>query len=975
MRGAFSKWLTCSLLLLMTASASAAERRSPENQVFQFKHQAALTYAPDDVVRPTAYLWIPEKCVRLRGLLVLGENVTEHGLVGNPAIRAACERSDLGIVWCSPRFMSVRTLDDSPKHVAFLQQLLDGLAKTSGYEEVASVPWLPMGESMHLRMVYHLLNAAPQRCIAGICIKNAVSLTLCQNRETPLLVAVGTAQEWFQNEKDIRTKWQDLGFYDTLLRERQKHPAWPMSLLVECSGHFDCTEAMARHFADYITAVTKARLPAEPGKPLRAVTIATGVEAGLPLPNAEAIEFKTQTKPWYPTEMLARDAQRMAAINWKAASQLPTFLDVAGKPVPMLHQGITKPVPLITGEDGITFDIRGALLPRIPTGFIGAGDPLAMAPGTPEVEWIAGSIAPDGGRFRIALDRTWPQGPVCVALRHRGTADIRDAVQPGYLQLVPNSEGAAQSIHFEPIADRLMGTSSIPLIAKADSGMKVRFFVIAGPAKVDGDGLKLTPVPPRTRFPVEITITAWQWGRSIEPRVQTAEPVTQTFRLLASKPVDELAKVIADAGMKNHLRLDLQRSIDPRLAKLKTGDVSQCGLFSGKTHVVRLAAEVDRLSGKLAPGDQLVLAAEGAWKDARFKFEGHGTMDAPILIRPEKPGSVVFTGESTVRFHGEHLIVHDLAFRDIHTTKNNVVVFGVGNGEAKPANHCLFHRLRFENCGSENPADRTQLHLWLMSMRGRGNTVAGCTFRGLQNIGQMLGAAEMPLDGPQQLHVLDNHFIDRPHLDNQNGYEVIQIGWSGTRAAATGSLILGNTFERCDGENELITLKASDIVVRKNRFIASQGVLCLRTARRVLVQDNLFDGQGRENTGGVRLQGDGHIVIGNTFRDLKKPKDYYAWPISLMAADLETYGETDQLGGYGRSRDILITRNRFEHCEKRIAAGIYARKEYSLLPKNIVVRENVFAGTSEGSAFDFIAADPSGEMRKELHESGNTLEP
>ncbi len=977
MRLALSKWLTCSLLLPMAASALTAERRSPENQAFQFMQSGTLEYATGDLVKTTAYLWIPEKCERLRGLLILGENVTEHGLVGHPAIREACGSSDLGIVWCSPRLMSVKTLDDSAKHVSFLQQLLDGLAATSGYDEVASVPWLPMGESMHLRMVYHLLNAAPQRCIAGICIKNAVSLTLCKNRETPLLVAVGTAQEWFQNEKDIRTTWQDLVFYDTLLRERHKHPAWPMSLLVEGgSGHFDCTEAMARHFADYITAVAKARLPEKPGSPLRAVTIADGVQAGLPLPNAEAAESRTQTKPWYLNEALARDAQRMAAINWRAASQLPSFLDAAGKPVPMLYQGITKPVPMVTGEDGITFNIHGGLLSQIPAGFVGAGEPLAMAPGTPEVEWICGSVAPaENGRFRIALDRTWPQGPVCVGLRHRGTADIRDVVQPGYLQLVPNSEGAAQSIHFETITDQLAGTSAVPLIAKTDSDMKVSFFVVAGPAKAEGDVLKLTPVPPRTRFPVEITVTAWQWGRSVEPRVQTAKPVTQTFRLLASQPVDELAKAIADAGMKNHLRLDLQRPIDPRLAKLKTGDISQCGLFPGKTHLVHSAAEVNRLSGQLAPGDQLVLAADGAWKDAGFKFEGHGTMDAPILIRPERPGSVTFTGESHVRIHGEHLIVHDLAFRDIHCTKNNMTVFAVGNGEAKPANHCLFHRLRFENCGSANPADRTQLHLWLMSMRGRGNTVAGCTFRGLQNIGQMLGSAELPPDGPQQLHVLDNHFIDRPHLDNQNGYEVLQIGWSGTRAAATGSLIQGNTFERCDGENELITLKASDIVVRGNRFIASQGVLCLRTARRVLVQDNVFDGQGRENTGGVRLQGDGHVLIGNTFRDLRKPKDFYAWPISLMAADVETYGETDALGGYGRARNILIIRNRFEHCDKRIAAGIYASKTYPLLPTNIIVQENGFAGLEEGSAFDFIATDPSGELPKQLHESRNTFEP
>ena len=417
------------------------------------------------------------------------------------------------------------------------------------------------------------------------------------------------------------------------------------------------------------------------------------------------------------------------------------------------------------------------------------------------------------------------------------------------------------------------------------------------------------------------------------------------------------------------LRLDLQRPLDPRLAQVESGDFG-----GGEVHVARAAIEVRALSGKLKPGDQLVLART-AWKDARFTFEGHGTAEAPIFIRPEKPGSVSFTGESAVTFHGEHLIVHDLAFQGVTVSKNNEVLFRVGNGEAKPANHCLFNRLRFENCGSTNPADWPKLRLWLMSMRGRGNTVSNSTFSGFKHIGQMLGAAELPKDGLQQLHVLNNRFLDRPKIDDQNGYEIIQIGWSGSRAAATGSLIQGNTFERCDGENELITLKASDIVVRKNRFIASQGVLCLRTARRVLVQDNLFDGQGRENTGGVRLQGDGHVIIGNIFRNLKKPKDYYAWPISLMAADVETYGETDALGGYGRSHDIFITRNRLEHCDKRIAAGIYARKEYPLLPKNIVVRENVFGGMGDGSAFDYIAPDPIGELPKELHESKNTFEP
>lgn len=421
--------------------------------------------------------------------------------------------------------------------------------------------------------------------------------------------------------------------------------------------------------------------------------------------------------------------------------------------------------------------------------------------------------------------------------------------------------------------------------------------------------------------------------------------------------------------IKPRLRLDLQRPVDPRLAQIEAGSFGQ-----GEVHVVREAVEIRALSGKLKPGDQLVLAGE-KWKDARFTFEGNATAEAPIIIRPEKPGSVSFTGESAVTFHGEHLIVHDLAFRGVTISKNNEVLFRVGNGEAKPADHCVFNRIRFEDCGSTNPADWPKLHLWLMSMRGSGNTVANSIFSGFKHIGQMIGAAELPKGKLQQLHLLNNRFSDRPKIDDQNGYEIIQIGWSGEKAAATGSLIAGNTFENCDGENEIVSLKASDIVVRDNRFNGCQGVLSLRSANRVLVENNVFDGKGKANTGGITAEGADHVLAGNTFRHLVKQRSYYFWTIAMAAGSAENYGDNDDVAGYGRPKNILISKNRFEHCEGRIAVGCYPRKEYPLLPKDIRVEDNVFIGMQKGSVFDFIAQDPSGELPKELHESGNTFEP
>ncbi len=419
------------------------------------------------------------------------------------------------------------------------------------------------------------------------------------------------------------------------------------------------------------------------------------------------------------------------------------------------------------------------------------------------------------------------------------------------------------------------------------------------------------------------------------------------------------------------IHAEFQRPVDARLLQMEEQGLDGCKLFSGKVHVARSSKEVQALSGQLEPGDQLVLSGAD-WKDARFTFSGRGTEASPILIRPEVSGQVVFRGDSSVTFDGAHLVIVGLEFKDVAVTRPGSVIFRLGNGKDKPANHCIVNRIRIDNCNSPDPADRPRVRMWYMSIRGRDNTIANSTFSNLKNFGQMLAAQELPPDELQRLHILNNHFVNRPYLDEQNGYEIIQIGWSGERARSAGSLIEGNVFENCDGECEIITLKASDIVVRRNTFAACQGVLCLRSANRVLVEGNIFDGKGRPNTGGVRVQGSDHIIIENEFRNLKKPSSYYYWPVSLMAASAENYGDHGDVQGYGRAKNILIARNRFDENDARIAAGIYPRPEYPLLPRDIQVKDNVFRSIEAAtSAFDYVAPDSTGALPKNLHESGN----
>jgi poly(beta-D-mannuronate) lyase len=368
----------------------------------------------------------------------------------------------------------------------------------------------------------------------------------------------------------------------------------------------------------------------------------------------------------------------------------------------------------------------------------------------------------------------------------------------------------------------------------------------------------------------------------------------------------------------------------------------------------------------LKPGDRLTLTG-GEWRDARFTFEGHGTMAAPILVRAE---GMQFTGAASLTFAGGHLVISGLEFINQVVTQQHHVIFRLGVDAKKPATNCVVHRVRFVNCNA--PLEQwTKLRMWLMTVWGADNTVAHCTFADMKTFGQMIAAGEMPPGGRLGLHLLHNRFLDRPKLDDQNGYEIVQIGGSGEMARPSGCLIAGNTFENCSGENEILTLKVSDIFVRQNTFRACQGVVSLRMGDRMLVQGNTFDGAGRVSCGGVGIEGRDHVVIENTLRDLRSAKNFYVWPMLLVAASSEVTGA--DRSGYGRVKNILIAENRFERCEGGIAAGTYLRPEFPLLPQNVHVRRNVFTGTRQTTPFGFIADDPM--LKRELHESENVFEP
>lgn len=538
-----AKTLLMTLFAALAASVAWGSSPAPaaqRNQVFQFMYTATRSdWADGAKTTATAYLWIPEHCEHLRGLIVMGTNVPEQMLAGNAEIRAAAAANDLGIVWSSPTFWYSKAKNEDPTVVAFLQQLLDGLAQVSGYEEVATVPWLPIGESGHLLMVDALVEAAPERCIAGIWLKNPHLPP--HNRSVPALVIYGTAQEWGQDKAEYTTLWvKNTDFYDRVIQERTQNPDWPLTFLIDGgSGHFDVSAQLVTYVAHYISAVSRARLAEKPGSEMQRIDLHRGFLADLPVPKhtggaVQAYDSVAEAKrglPWYFDRQSAAEAQAIASIDWQAQSQLIGFEDSAGRVAPFDFNGISSITPQMDA-DGITFHLRPVLLDKLPENFLHAGEPLAMTKATPTLEWMCGAVEQVGGdALQVSMDRGYRQQAIYFVGRAAGADNIRAVTQPIAIKLQPNHEGAAQHIRFEPLKDVNLGVASVGLTAVSDQGLPVRFFVVAGPAKIEGGRLVLTAIPPRTKFPVEVTVAAWQWGRSVEPKVQTAETVRQTFEI------------------------------------------------------------------------------------------------------------------------------------------------------------------------------------------------------------------------------------------------------------------------------------------------------------------------------------------------------------------------------------------------------------------------------------------------------------
>ncbi|MXW72626.1 MAG: alginate lyase [Chromatiales bacterium] len=329
---------------------------------------------------------------------------------------------------------------------------------------------------------------------------------------------------------------------------------------------------------------------------------------------------------------------------------------------------------------------------------------------------------------------------------------------------------------------------------------------------------------------------------------------------------------------------------------------------------------------RAGPGDVIVLA-NGVWRDFEILLVGNGEPDRPITLTAETKGQVVISGQSNLRLAGNHLVVSGLVFRDGYTPTSTVISFRRTKGE--PAN---YSRVTETVIDRFNNPERHEIDFWVL-MFGRHNRFDHNHVEGKGNLGVTMAVR---LDGEEnQLnhHRIDhNYFGPRPILGS-NGGETLRIGTSHYSMADSLTVVENNVFDRCDGELEIISNKSGGNTFRGNLFLESRGTLTMRHGNNAVVEDNVFLGNGVPNTGGIRVINKGHVVRNNYLHGLTGYRFGAAFTVMNGVPD-------SPLNRYHQVEDVVMENNSIIQCDYIEMAG-GSDEERSATPIDSVFRSNL----------------------------------
>ena len=347
-----------------------------------------------------------------------------------------------------------------------------------------------------------------------------------------------------------------------------------------------------------------------------------------------------------------------------------------------------------------------------------------------------------------------------------------------------------------------------------------------------------------------------------------------------------------------------------------------------------VAPEVVAKALPTATAGDILVVANGTYKDQQLEWRGTGAADRPVTVRAETPGGVIFSGKSSLKISGEHVTVEGFLFADGYSPVKEVISID--------GSHCTLRQCAID---SYNPpprkADDEKEDKWV-ALRGDHHRVEYCTF--FNKTSPSVTLTVWREDGEPDHHaVVGCHFHTRPKGANSNGYETIRIGTSETADSDSKTLIEACRFDACDGEMEIISVKAGSNIVRGNSFVECAGTVTLRHGNGTEVANNVIAGKRKKETGGIRVYGERHRISGNTIIGTTGRGD---GAIALMSGESKP-----KPGGYQPVADVIVRGNLLVANSGPAFqfAAEYSDTKRPVLPQRVLVDANTLSSDDQAT--------------------------
>ncbi|GAB3573434.1 hypothetical protein GCM10027578_34390 [Spirosoma luteolum] len=527
------------MLLCVAVSASA--------QVWQWSTPLPSVVSAETNEHPQAFLWIPETCPYVRGVVVGQHNMLEEGIFEHPDFRQTMGQLGFAIVWVTPMFNQTfdwrRTATSNGAGAEF-QDMMQRLADVSGYSELAIAPVVPLGHSALASYPWNFAAWNPGRTLAVVSVHGDAPQTNLTGsgrpnpdwagrtiEGVPGLLVMGEYEWW---DERLKPAFAYVAY----------HPETPFSLLADAGrGHFDFSDSMVRYLALFIQKAARYRLPSQSNQSDTVILTPIEPQKGWlmdrwrkdSLPTAAPAPYQRykgdrRTASWYFDEEIA---QATEAIYRQARAKKPQQLGFRQ------NGAFSKPnkshasyqLPFLPEADGITFQLSSAF-----TDTSRVRETTAHAHTPIRITRICGPVRKlNDTTFQLSFYRMGFNNPkrsndIWLLAANDGDAEYKSIVQQANLRFpIANTTGKPQHITFTRVPARAAGSRSLDLRAVSSVGLPVHYYVKAGPAFVEGNRLVFTPIPPRSRRPVTVTVVAWQYGTSVGDAIQSATPVEQTI--------------------------------------------------------------------------------------------------------------------------------------------------------------------------------------------------------------------------------------------------------------------------------------------------------------------------------------------------------------------------------------------------------------------------------------------------------------